>query len=185
MSERKNQKHPNMSTKEWLLGQKLMIFYQDNSDFLVNTLYPLNNESHDLSLRMINWVVTNYVKKHPIRYRIRDRIFDLDSVYKQELQTWRKSLFDPFRRGNKVSLELPNGQILRTTFPQLNFFRWCKQYHVIQYIRNHHDEIQDAMKQWQEEKRGKRKAKSKSPPDQVNQWAFLSIGEHVISPTSS
>lgn len=97
-----------------------------------------------MSLRVLDWLVTNYAKKNNIVYGIcvkdRDVTFNMFLEYKSQLKAYSKRFFDPFcRRGRVVH------RGVETTVGQLNFFRWALQYGVLEFARRHHDEIEHDM----------------------------------------
>jgi hypothetical protein len=97
----------------------------------------LRNEA-GVSLRIIDWLVTNYAKKHNICYLLKDASgtdtpFNVFMQYKAQLKAYSKKYFDPFSRRERLDFADSNGQTLHTTCGQLNFFRWGIQHGVIQY----------------------------------------------------
>lgn len=116
------------------------------------------NRNSPISLRLIEWFVTNYAKVHKIRYS-KDGIdkplnetynaFDRDiyvySNYKSKLKAYGKNKFDPFRRdGNKFDFTL-HGITITTTLRQLNFFKWVIQDHILSYIEKHFSILKECM----------------------------------------
>ena len=97
-----------------------------------------------LSLRVLDWLVTNYAKKHNIVYMVRvgdrDVAMNLFLEYKSQLKAYSKRFFDPFCRRGRVC-----HRDVQTTCGQLNFFRWAIQYGVLGYAREHHDDIEQDM----------------------------------------
>jgi len=57
------------TTQNSLLLQKLIKFYQEN-DYL-DIILPIINGEGKMSLRLIDWFVTNYAKKNFIVYNIK------------------------------------------------------------------------------------------------------------------
>lgn len=97
-----------------------------------------------MSLRVLDWLVTNYAKKKNIVYSInkeeRTVAFNMFMEYKSQLKAYSKKYFDPFCRRGRVT-----HRGVETTCGQLNFFRWAFQYGVLEYARQHHDEIEHDM----------------------------------------
>lgn len=84
-----------------------------------------------MSLRVIDWLVTNYSKVHSITIGIDGIPRDLNRDYQKNLNAYNKKNLDPFARRNKIILVIkhPDGSEERrsSTVGQLNFFRWfCK-----------------------------------------------------------
>ena len=56
------------STQNSLLLKKLMEFYRKDDN--INKILPIINGEHKISLRLIDWFVTNYSKKYYTTYTI-------------------------------------------------------------------------------------------------------------------
>lgn len=135
-------------------------------------LYDIIQGKSKLSLRILDWFVTHYAKNTDIIYWIDDtkntfmekypenqndinlRKFHLYLKYRAELQSYTKMYFDPFRRHERITFILetqPEMKTIETTIGQLNFFRWALRNHVLEYIENHLQEIEDHMASYQKE----------------------------------
>ena len=130
-----------IASKESLLKVKLLDFYgiKENIDILL----PIINQQTRLSLRSLDWFVTNYCKKNNINYLLKrgnDNIsyFPFKS-YKSQLKAYSKKFCDPFCRRERVIFDYQNNTIIDfksthklghkeyiiTTIGQLNFFRFA------------------------------------------------------------
>lgn len=138
-------RYEDLNPSEQSLHDELKEFYSSNN-YIEDILYPLNTENHSLSLRLINWVVTNYVRVQGVRYRVNDVMVDIHANYQLQLNHWKKNLFDPFRRNRRFLWPMADGNYMITTLSQLNFFRWCIQYHVLSFIMTHQDKMEAEMK---------------------------------------
>lgn len=138
-------KYDDLNPSEKALHDELKEFYSNNN-YIEDILQPLNTENHRLSLRLINWVVTNYVRVQGVRYAVNDIMVDIHANYQSQLNHWKKNLFDPFRRNRRFLWPLSDGEYMITTLSQLNFFRWCIQYHVLNFILAHQQEMEAEMK---------------------------------------
>jgi hypothetical protein len=111
-------------------------FYLDEKN--INILIPIVNGLSKISLRVLDWFVTNFCKKHNtvIHYHRDGKpnklIVHLD--YKNQLKAYSKKQFDPFCRRERINFIYGKGNELLTTVGQLNFFRWAIEYYVIDYI---------------------------------------------------
>lgn len=77
-----------------------------------------------VSLRTLDWLVTNYSKKELMTcVGVDGQRRDLYNTYRGALDFYGRPLFDPFRRGPKVKFTL-DGVEQETTIGQLNFFRF-------------------------------------------------------------
>ena len=114
-------------------------------------------QSNDISLRIIDWFVTNYSKKYDTMYNLYNnndelslsgenihKQFNVFYSYKSYLKSFSKRNFDPFCRRNRIDFEC-NGIVLNTTIGQLNFLKWGIDNLVIEYILNNYSIIEDDM----------------------------------------
>jgi hypothetical protein len=87
-----------------------------------------------ISLRLIDWFVTNYAKRHTIGYVLGGQEFMVYMSYKSQLKAYSKKLFDPFCRRERIMFSLPGVEAFVTTVGKLNFFRWAIEKGIIKYI---------------------------------------------------
>ena len=119
--------------KQELIIQSLQQFYMNRSD-LVEILKILEGES-EMSLRLIDWFVTNYSKFHNISYIHKQQEFFVYIDYKNQLKAYSKKLFDPFCRRERIIFQLANIPAFTTTVGKLNFFRWAIEKGILDYIK--------------------------------------------------
>ena len=130
-----------------LLMTSLSKFYLDDKN--INILIPIVNGLSKISLRVLDWFVTNFCKKHNtvIHYQKDGKpnklIVHLD--YKNQLKAYSKKQFDPFCRRERINFIYGKGNELLTTVGQLNFFRWAIEHHVIYYINDNLEMIEADM----------------------------------------
>ena len=140
---------------EWLLSY-LLDFYKDkdNLDILkriVNREYILTNSTKKLSIRIVNWFVTNFAKQHFTVYIIEDfntgdsRRFFVWSNYKSTENSYSKQMFDPYCREERVLIPYDNETNIETTIGQLHFFKWAIINKVIDYITTNYEIIEKDM----------------------------------------
>lgn len=138
-----------MIDKKDLVMRKLTAFYEEEEN-LRRMLDVVEGRSH-ISLRLLDWLITNYAKKNDIIYCIEkngnQRQFMIYSNYRAQLKAYSKNLFDPFCRHERIKFTYGDNQILRTTIGQLNFFKWCIENLVLDYAESHFDEITEDMKE--------------------------------------
>jgi len=97
---------------------------------------PIITGEDIISLRLIDWFVTNYSKKNNI---IINKIRVYES-YKLQLRGLSKKNFDPFCRGDRIQQKVGNN-IITTTNAQILFFKWAIHNKIIDYIRKNHQQI--------------------------------------------
>jgi hypothetical protein len=107
------------------------------------TLLEILNKSGGISLRNLEWFITNYSKKNNLSYKTNDgKIFSVHCAYKSSLDGYSKKLFDPFCRSTKISYTIPGtDNEIHTTVAQLNFIRWCIKNNIIEYIRDNKNSL--------------------------------------------
>ena len=114
----------NNTTKELLLFS-LISFYSNNNIYK-EVLKTIINGKHELSLRMIDWLVTRYAKNNNIIYWVNDiddniyynlpdnysnekyRKINLYLDYRAQLKSFKKFNFDAFRRHERISFYIGN-----------------------------------------------------------------------------
>jgi hypothetical protein len=141
---------------EWLLNT-LLDFYKDPGNLevlkqMVNREFVVGDNSKKLSIRMVNWFVTNYAKQHFTVYDVPTakegkpcRRFFVWTNYKSTEDSYSKQMFDPYCRKERVLIPYKEEQSIETTVAQLNFFKWAIVNKVLEYIANHFDAIETDM----------------------------------------
>jgi hypothetical protein len=99
-----------------------------------------------ISLRALDWLVTNYAKKYPKIRRVKpddmpEKAESMYSEYKMWLRKYRRAHFDPFKRRDRISFTL-DGVEHKTTVGQLNFMYWASRHGVLDYAYKHINEIE-------------------------------------------
>ena len=180
-----------MSNK--ILLQPLTNFYSKKNN-LDKLLIILNNKKYNItkdtknkkdnkdkknkkiSLRLIDWFVTNYCKKYKISIQIesnnKTEYVNIYDSYKSNLKAFSKQIFDPFRRKNRIILNYKEinksykitfsnninkkDNYIDTTIGQLNFFKWIIENNIFTYIYNNKSKIENDMVKSQKENNNKK-----------------------------
>lgn len=136
-------------------------FFTD--EMLESFVVPITSQQSQVSLRALDWLVTNFSKKHNIALVGKRDVLNIFQAYKNALSHFRRRNFDPFRRRHRISFEL-HGERHATTVGQLNFLHFVFQSRIYEYAVAHIDEITNDMnetarwcKQAKERHTGKRK----------------------------
>ena len=147
--------------------KKLTAFY--SPERIQTYLIPLINQQSRVSLRALDWLVTNHSKRHNVVYMWqispmkKKEIVTIHENYKNWLRHFRCRLYDPFRRGQRIyfigplqdnteKLKTPCVQVSNntaqypTTVAQLNFLYFAWIYGVYDYAEKHIHEIVPEMK---------------------------------------
>jgi DNA-binding MarR family transcriptional regulator len=132
-----------MQSKEDILKESLLVFYQDNrhmrilSDILLNKM---------LSLRIIDYFVTTYSKVNNTSYKVNNKHFNVFIQYKSLLKGFSKKFFDVFARRERMTIFSQTHDCdISTTIAQLHFFKWSISNNIIDYCLNHMREIESHM----------------------------------------
>jgi hypothetical protein len=129
--------------KQELIVNSLQRFYSLCED-KEEVLKLLEGTSH-ISLRLIDWFVTNYSKQHNISYILQGQEFLVYTNYKSQLKAYSKKLFDPFCRRERIMFQIQGFPMFQTTVGKLNFFRWAIEKGVLDYIKLNLPKIETAM----------------------------------------
>ena len=137
------------NSKEQLLLSSLIEFYKIPRHFIIVT--KILKENQFISLRLLDWLVTNYAKKNNIIYMCKNQMtFNIFLEYKNQLKSFSKRYLDPFCRRHRIFYANDHTIIhmnnksdcdvykkrkdgFVSTLAQLNFFKWIIQYQVIDY----------------------------------------------------
>lgn len=136
-----------ISSKKDLLMQSLITFFSNKIN--LDKVIPIITGDSVISLRILDWFVTNFSKKKNVHYQntfndiIKNFIVYLD--YKSQLKAYSKKQFDPFCRRERITLIDNDGNELITTVGQLNFFRWALENDIINYIIENYEIIENDM----------------------------------------
>ena len=146
-----------ISQQDWLLSE-LLIFYKNkeyleivkkivNREFTVgsSSSSSLENENNTkgkkVSIRIVNWFVTNYAKQHFTVYENEGERFFVWTRFRSAEDGYSKEMFDPYCRKDRIIIPYDETTQIVTTIGQLNFFKWAILNKVIDYIVAHYDDI--------------------------------------------
>jgi len=129
--------------KQELIVMSLQNFYAQRKD--LPEIMEILQGTSVISLRLIDWFVTNYAKRHTIGYIIGNQEFMVYMSYKSQLKAYSKKLFDPFCRRERIMFSLTGIEPFITTVGKLNFFRWAIEKNVIEYLKTHREVVETEM----------------------------------------
>jgi hypothetical protein len=115
----------------------------------------INGESK-ISLRIVDWFVTNFAKKNYTVYDIPKIVngessntettrFKVYNDYKLKLKAYAKKNFDPFCRWERITIPYDNENYMETTIGQLNFFKWAIENKIVDFIQENYGSIEGDM----------------------------------------
>jgi len=121
----------------------LQEFYTQTGN--LEKLLPIVNGTSPISLRLVDYFVTNYAKKMNTSFMASGKHFLIYFHYKRELNAYSKRLFDPFCRRERIMFQARGVEPFVTTVGQLNFFRWFIEKEILEYVVAHRDTIETDM----------------------------------------
>jgi len=142
-----------------LLLDSLKKFYGDkeNGERLLSILI----DGKLISLRSIDWFITNYSKKNNICYLLYETEtkkysfsekknkfhmgLNVYHSYKSQLKAYSKKKFDPFCRRDRLLFKIDDDNSIETTIGQLNFFKWAITNLIMEYISENKTKIENDM----------------------------------------
>lgn len=111
-----------------------------------NELIDIMESNHPISLRLIDFFITTYSKKHNIQYSIgHNKVINVHTNYKTQLTYHKKQYFDPFHRSYRFTHQFNDGKLLNTSTGQLNLFKWMLENGIIEYIKYDYNNIVNEM----------------------------------------
>ena len=132
-----------MQRREALLEKLLCFFTPD----LVRILHDVIGGRRCVSLRLLDWFVTSYARRHASSFVFRGKTVIVWNEYKSMLKSYSKTHFDPFCRRDRIFVDATSaggacallrearGGALTTTIGQLNFFRWAIESGLLMYVQ--------------------------------------------------
>mgnify|MGYP001232634329 FL=1 len=134
------------NTQNTLLLNKLLEFYKDVEN--LDKMLGIINGDSKISLRIVDWFVTNYAKKYYTTYELKtqnNRRFKVYIDYKLKLKAYSKKRFDPFCRWDRINIPYKGDTVVQTTIGQLNFFKWALDNEIINFIDENFEKIEKDM----------------------------------------
>ena len=172
------------TTQNNLLLTKLMKFY--NVDNNLEKILTIINGENKMSLRLIDWFVTNWAKKNYTVYNITEdgqtKRFKVYTDYKLKLKAYSKKRFDPFCRWDRIIIPYDEENNIQTTIGQLNFFKWVLENNILNYLEEHLDEIEKDMNRRNStsKRKGKVNKKTRKKREELSISASKSIKKEKV-----
>jgi hypothetical protein len=129
--------------------RNLYEFYLTNDNIF--KILPIITSNSHISIRVLDWFVTNYSKKYTVIYELKgkdingEKYFNVYLQYKCQLKSYKKKLFDPFCRKQRIAFHYDENKCVVTTIGQLNFFSWAITYGVLKYVEDNIQAITNDM----------------------------------------
>ena len=130
--------------KKEIILPTLYNFYKENNNIYI--ILPIISGCSSLSIRVLDWFVTNYAKKYNVVFQLNNgTYFNVYLDYKSQLKGYKKKMFDPFCRKMRIPFYYEENKCVITTIGQLNFFKWSIKNEVINYVINNFQKINEDM----------------------------------------
>jgi hypothetical protein len=143
-----------IDTKLSLLMKSLTDFYRDS--IYIEQIRSIIDQNSVISLRILDWFITNYSKKHRTIITGQKGSIDVYQNYKLQLKSFSKKQFDPFCRKNKIIFYYNDDDYIETSCGQLCFFRWCFENSILEYVKLNLSIIEQDMKNSLKSKKSKK-----------------------------
>ena len=170
----------NYTTQNELLLNKLKCYYSDDK---IDYILPIINGTSRLSIRLIDWFVTNYAKKYFVVYKHKNTRFKVYTDYKLKLKSYSKKRFDPFCRWERINIPYKDNTYIQTTLGQLNFFKWAIDNHIIEYIENHYQDIERDMNERNSSSKNHKQTHTRKQREELSISAIKSIKKEEVEIT--
>lgn len=143
------------------IDTKLSLLMKSLTDFYRNSIYieqirSIIDQNSVISLRILDWFITNYSKKHRTIITNQRGSIDVYQNYKLQLKSFSKKQFDPFCRKNKIIFYYNDDDYIETSCGQLCFFRWCFENDILNYVKTNLSTIEQDMKNSLKSKKSKK-----------------------------
>ena len=145
-----------MTSKEKLIINTIEQFYEDHKDYLSLVREISTGRNNTVSLRILDWLVTNYARRRNTIIMHETKVIHLHTAYKLFLASHSKKLFDAFRRRNRIFVT-DDGKIkydeiedpfMVSTVAQLVFFAWCFEIGVLDFAKANIRDIEDDLRRY-------------------------------------
>ena len=163
--------------KQELIVSSLQRFYNERDD--IDDILQILQGTSAISLRLIDWFVTNYAKAHSTSYIIASQEFLVYLNYKSQLKAYSKKLFDPFCRRERIMFQIGTHPTFLTTVGKLNFFRWAIEKGILDYIRQHLQDIEKEMNVFMRDIQ--KEKKSVTPPSASTTASSVSTSASILT----
>jgi hypothetical protein len=162
------------SQEQWVL-HRLEKFYANPQN--LKKVEDILNGTSPLSLRIIDWFVTNYAKKFNVAFTTSKNVYVIVYLsYKSHLKAYSKKMFDPFCRCKRIKFKG-----LDTTVGQLNFFEWVLSDEIIQYLETNRDAVHADMEARLQELKDNVEKDTRRKRHELSNSATNSLSRHDVT----
>ena len=167
------------SLKEVIILKRMCDYFDDEK--MEDVLVPFADKTANVSLRALDWLVTNFSKSRNIvlsnKSVTHQDFFNIYNEYRTELSYFRRKNFDPFRRRHRISFDY-KGNTYTSTIGQCNFLAWAHKNGVMQYALQNISFIEKDMNgSIKEKSKQGRRELSSAPTRKVNVYSVRDTKE--------
>lgn len=138
-----------LSEADQVLLDSVLEWYNEDMDNVTSFLDTVKRKN-GMSLRVIDWLVTNFSKTNSVTIETNGIPRDLNRDYQKNLNAYNKRNMDPFARRRKIVVVINKSGIIEkrsTTVGQLNFFRWFGRNKVGEYLLSNRALVESHLKE--------------------------------------
>jgi len=158
--------------EQWVL-YRLEKFYSNPEN--LNIVKRILSGESTISLRLIDWFVTNYSKKYNVAFMSNNKHVIVYLAYKSHLKAYSKKMFDPFCRWKRIKFH-----DFETTVGQLNFFEWAITDNILNYLETNQNQIHSDMEARLSEMKEVCKNDGKKKRHELSTSATKSLTRHDV-----
>lgn len=113
----------NLSISDIYSLESILEWYNEEESNVAKFVEVIKRKN-GMSLRNIDWLVTNFSKVHSVAINSSGLPRDLNRDYQMNLSAYKKKNMDPFASRNKIMIRVFGREERSSTIGQLIFFRW-------------------------------------------------------------
>ena len=149
-----------LSRSDEVLLESVLEWYNEDPSRVDNFL-AIVKRKNGMSLRVIDWLVTNFSKTNSVILETDGIPRDLNRDYQKNLSAYNKRNMDPFARRNKITIKIHGKETRNSTVGQLNFFRWFLKNNIIGFLNKNKSVVENHMKDAESRMKGKHRRANK------------------------
>ena len=138
----------NISKKDEVLLKSVLEWYNADES-RVRQFNDIVKHKNGLSLRIIDWLITNFSKKVSVSIETHGIPGDLYRDYHKNLSAYNKKNFDPFARRQRICILMFGSEKRFSTIGQLNFFRWFLEKNLCVFLLENKPLIEKHMREYE------------------------------------
>lgn len=159
-----------LSRSDEVLLESVLEWYNEDPT-RVDAFLSIVKRKNGMSLRVIDWLVTNYSKTKSVVLETDGVPRDLNRDYQKNLSAYNKRNMDPFARKNKISIMVNGKESRNSTVGQLNFFRWFIKNGISSFLQKNKVLVEDHMKAAESRSKKGNSCRVKNPKYTTNSYS--------------